>query len=241
MVAKSQTPFACSTSWEALVCPRCVPKDDSLTSTSPQKPDDFDEDARLMLAVQANDPLAFEQLMQRNQSRVAAFLQWLVGNQQLAEDLTQEVFMRVYQHRATYRQEARFSTWLYRVAHNVAFNALRAKSRRPEALFSGVSRRVSGETTGLGFEESVMAKTSATPTRQLAKIEIQQIVRDAVEKLPPRQREAIVLSRFNEMSYQEIADVMNMTPQAVKSLLCRARLNLKEVLAPYVEDGRITS
>ena len=194
-----------------------------------------------MLSVQADDPLAFEQLMQRNQSRVAAFLLRLVGNQQLAEDLTQEVFMRVYQHRATYRQEARFTTWLYRVAHNVAYNALRAKSRRPEALFSGVSKRYPGETTGLGFEESVMAQTNATPTRQIAKVELQQIVRDAVEKLPPRQREAIVLSRFNGMSYQEIADVMNMTPQAVKSLLCRARLNLKEALTPYVEDGRTPS
>ena len=212
-----------------------------MTSSSSQPPDDFDEDARLMLSVQADDPLAFEQLMQRNQSRVAAFLLRLVGNQQLAEDLTQEVFMRVYQHRATYRQEARFSTWLYRVAHNVAYNALRAKSRRPEALFSGVSKRYPGETTGLGFEESVMAQTNATPTRQIAKVELQQIVRDAVEKLPPRQREAIVLSRFNGMSYQEIADVMNMTPQAVKSLLCRARLNLKEALTPYVEDGRTPS
>ncbi|MBR0225906.1 MAG: sigma-70 family RNA polymerase sigma factor [Thermoguttaceae bacterium] len=212
-----------------------------MTSSSSQPPDDFDEDARLMLSVQADDPLAFEQLMQRNQSRVAAFLLRLVGNQQLAEDLTQEVFMRVYQHRATYRQEARFTTWLYRVAHNVAYNALRAKSRRPEALFSGVSKRYPGETTGLGFEESVMAQTNATPTRQIAKVELQQIVRDAVEKLPPRQREAIVLSRFNGMSYQEIADVMNMTPQAVKSLLCRARLNLKEALTPYVEDGRTPS
>lgn len=212
-----------------------------MTSSSSQPPDDFDEDARLMLSVQADDPLAFEQLMQRNQSRVAAFLLRLVGNQQLAEDLTQEVFMRVYRHRATYRQEARFSTWLYRVAHNVAYNALRAKSRRPEALFSGVSKRYPGETTGLGFEESVMAQTNATPTRQIAKVELQQIVRDAVEKLPPRQREAIVLSRFNGMSYQEIADVMNMTPQAVKSLLCRARLNLKEALTPYVEDGRTPS
>ena len=212
-----------------------------MTSSSSQPPDDFDEDARLMLSVQADDPLAFEQLMQRNQSRVAAFLLRLVGNQQLAEDLTQEVFMRVYRHRATYRQEARFTTWLYRVAHNVAYNALRAKSRRPEALFSGVSKRYPGETTGLGFEESVMAQTNATPTRQIAKVELQQIVRDAVEKLPPRQREAIVLSRFNGMSYQEIADVMNMTPQAVKSLLCRARLNLKEALTPYVEDGRTPS
>lgn len=200
-------------------------------------PIDDDEDARLMLAVQAEDPLAFEQLMQRNQARVAAFLRRFVG-EQAVEDLTQEVFMRVYRHRATYRHEARFTTWLYRVAHNVAFNALRSKNRRPEALFSSVQKHFVGGTTALGFEESVLGKTDATPTKQIAKVELQQIVRDAVEKLPPRQREATILSRFNGMSYSEIAAVMNMTPQAVKSLLCRARLNLKEILAPYVDDGR---
>ena len=206
-----------------------------MTSETPGIPDD--EDARLMLAVQAGDPLAFEQLMQRNQSRVAAFLRRFVGDLPV-EDLTQEVFMRVYRHRATYRHEARFSTWLYRVAHNVAFNALRSKNRRPETLFSAVRRKFTGGTTALGFEESVLGKTNATPTKQIAKVELQQIVRDAVEKLPPRQREATILSRFNGMSYNEIASVMNMTPQAVKSLLCRARLNLKEILAPYVDDGR---
>lgn len=190
-----------------------------------------------MLAVQAEDPLAFEQLMQRNQARVAAFLRRFVG-EQAVEDLTQEVFMRVYRHRATYRHEARFTTWLYRVAHNVAFNALRSKNRRPEALFSSVQKHFVSGTTALGFEESVLGKTDATPTKQIAKVELQQIVRDAVEKLPPRQREATILSRFNGMSYSEIASVMNMTPQAVKSLLCRARLNLKEILAPYVDNGR---
>lgn len=200
-------------------------------------PIDDDEDARLMLAVQAEDPLAFELLMQRNQARVAAFLRRFVG-EQAVEDLTQEVFMRVYRHRATYRHEARFTTWLYRVAHNVAFNALRSKNRRPEALFSSVQKHFVSGTTALGFEESVLGKTDATPTKQIAKVELQQIVRDAVEKLPPRQREATILSRFNGMSYSEIAAVMSMTPQAVKSLLCRARLNLKEILAPYVDDGR---
>ena len=203
-------------------------------------PIDDDEDARLMLAVQAEDPLAFEQLMQRNQARVAAFLRRFVG-EQAVEDLTQEVFMRVYRHRATYRHEARFTTWLYRVAHNVAFNALRSKNRRPEALFSSVQKHFVSGTTALGFEESVLGKTDATPTKQIAKVELQQIVRDAVEKLPPRQREATILSRFNGMSYSEIAAVMNMTPEAVKSLLCRARLNLKEILAPYVDDGRSES
>ncbi|MBQ9372715.1 MAG: sigma-70 family RNA polymerase sigma factor [Thermoguttaceae bacterium] len=208
-----------------------------MSETMPIDAEYDDEDARLMLATQAGDPLAFEELMARNQSRVRAFLLRLVGSDQLAEDLAQEVFMRVYKHRATYRHEARFSTWLYRVAHNVAYNALRSKSRRPEALFSGAAP-TENETNVDGFEENVMAKTSASPTRQIAKIELQQVVRQAVDNLAPRQREAIVLSRFEGMSYQEIADVMNMTIQAVKSLLSRARVNLKEALEPYVTEGK---
>lgn len=197
-----------------------------------------DADARLMLAVQAGDPLAFEELMARNQKRVCSFLLRFVGSPQLAEDLAQEVFLRVFKHRATYRQEAKFTTWLYRVAHNVAFNALRAKGRRPEVFFSGVSSSNVGSSTSVGFENSITEKTGFTPTRQLAKVELQQIVRAAVDALPSRQREAIHLSRFEGLSYQEIADVMNMSPQAVKSLVCRAKMKLKEALEPYLEEGR---
>ena len=190
-----------------------------------------------MLAVQANDALAFEELMSRNQSRVYSFLLRFLGNQQLAEDLTQEVFMRVYKHRATYRQEARFSTWLFRVAHNVAFNAIRTKVRRPETLFNDVNAPNS-QTTQVGYEESVLSRSGATPTQKIAKVERQEIVRAAIDSLKPRQKQAVLLSRFEGMSYQQIADVMQMTPQAVKSLLSRARMNLKEILAPYIEEGK---
>ncbi len=197
----------------------------------------FDKDAQLMLAVQSNDAFAFEELMMRNQSRVYTFLLRFVGNPQLAEDLTQEVFMRVYRHRATYRQESRFSTWLFRVAHNVAFNALRAKSRRPEALFNTIGSFAT-DSTQVGYEDSILTRSGATPTQKIAKIEKQAIVRAAIDTLNPRQRQAVLLARFEGMSYQQIAEVMNMTPKAVKSLLCRARLNLKDALAPYIEEGK---
>ncbi len=201
-----------------------------------------DEDARLMLAVQAGDAFAFEELMTRNQNRVCAFLQRLVGNLQLAEDLTQEVFMRVYKSRESYRPDALFSTWLYRIARNVALNSLRAKSRRPELLFSGATRgggkKAGGSTSSLSVEGSLLSRSGATPTRRVAKLEMQTIVRAAVDALGTRQREALLLARFEGMSYQEIADAMNLTPKAVKSLLSRARLNLKEALAPYVEEEK---
>jgi len=195
-----------------------------------------DSNARLMLAVQANDAFAFEELTSRNQSRICAYLQRLVGNFQLAEDLTQEVFTRVYKHRSTYRQEARFSTWLFRIAHNVASNALRSQSRRPEALFSVVSAGASS--TSVGIEEGLLAESGATPSRQLARVEIREIVLAAVNSLCQSQREAVILKRFEEKSYQEIAEIMELTPKAVKSLLHRAHCNLKEALEPYVQSGR---
>lgn len=199
-----------------------------------------DEDALLMLAVRSGDAFAFEELMTRNQNRVCAFLQRLVGNLQLAEDLTQEVFMRVYKSRDSYRPDALFTTWLYRIARNVAFNSLRSKNRRPELLFGAANRDRDGGNgaSDSTVEGSLLAQSGATPTRQVAKLELQTIVRAAVDALGTRQREALLLARFEGMSYQEIADAMNLTPKAVKSLLSRARLNLKEALAPYVEEGK---
>lgn len=220
-----------------------MPTDDATPSDSNAP---RDEDALLMLAVRSGDAFAFEELMTRNQNRVCAFLQRLVGNLQLAEDLTQEVFMRVYKSRDSYRPDALFTTWLYRIARNVAFNSLRSKNRRPELLFGAAARGRGGNgnggsgasTSSLCVEGRLLAQSGATPTRQIAKLEMQTIVRAAVDALGTRQREALLLARFEGMSYQEIADAMNLTPKAVKSLLSRARLNLKEALAPYVEEGK---
>ena len=208
--------------------------EDSLNATS----FGFDDEARLMLAVQAGDVFAFEELTARNQGRVYAYLQRFVGDPQLAEDLAQDVFMRVYKHRSTYRQEARFSTWLFRIAHNVAYNALRTRSRRPETLFNAAAGPGSGESTQFEFEESLLTRSGSTPTQKVARLEKQAIVRDAVQKLPPRQRQAVLLARFEGMSYQEIADVMEMSQEAVKSLICRAHKNLRDILTPFIEEGK---
>lgn len=198
-----------------------------------------DEDAKLMLAAQADDPYAFETLTMRNQTRVRSYLQRFIGDAQLAEDLTQEVFMRVYKHRATYRCEAPFSVWLFRIAHNVAFNALRTKRRRPEVLFNALNAGAS-ETTQVGYEYGLSTRSGATPTQSIARLERQAIVRDAIQKLPPRQRQAVLLARFESMTYQQIADVMEMSPEAVKSLICRAHCKLRNLLAPFFEEGKVS-
>ncbi|MCF0234353.1 MAG: sigma-70 family RNA polymerase sigma factor, partial [Thermoguttaceae bacterium] len=179
-----------------------------------------DEDARLMLAAKDGDAAAFETLTLRNQERVRAFLLRMVGNLQLAEDLTQEVFLRIYRGRTSYRPDALFSTWLYRIVQNVAFNSMRAKRRRPETLFTDAGSGSASSSNVFGFGQNAAARSDATPTREIAKLELQAVVRAAVDSLAPRQRAVLLLARFEGMSYQEIADAMEMSPKAVKSLLC---------------------
>ncbi|MDO5580399.1 MAG: sigma-70 family RNA polymerase sigma factor [Planctomycetia bacterium] len=203
---------------------------------TPFEPDQ-DPDIVLMLKIQQGDALAFEELMNRNQDRVHSLLQNMIGNWQLAEDLTQEVFLRIYRARSTYSPDAPFSTWLYRIVHNIALNAIRSKHRHPELLFSGAGGKQSNQSSSFAFENTLLAKSGLLPARQLAQKEIQEVVRSAIDCLSERQRMALLLHRFEKMSYQQIADIMSLTPKAVKSLLCRARLNLKDLLKSYVEEG----
>ncbi|MDO4586859.1 MAG: RNA polymerase sigma factor [Planctomycetia bacterium] len=200
-----------------------------------------DPDVQLMLEVQKGNVLAFEELMNRNQTRVHSLLQNIVGNWQLAEDLTQEVFFRIYKARESYHPDALFSTWLFRIVHNLALNSLRNKNRHPELLFGGSIKTQSSSSSQshqFAVEDLLLAQSSLMPTRQTDKKELRKIVQLAIESLGKRQRMALLLHRFEGMSYQEVADVMQLSAKAVKSLLCRARLNLKEILKPYVEEGR---
>jgi len=194
-----------------------------------------DPDVRLMLQVRDDDATAFEELMLRYQSRVFSVLRHVTGNQDLAEDLTQDVFLRGFRARKTYTPGAKFSTWLFTSANNVAINALRTKRRKPEYQFVS-----SGESSGsMNTIENYVAENSALmPTRQLDSQEIRETVRMAIETLNENQRMAVMLNKFEGMNYADIAQVMKLTPQAVKSLLCRARTNLRAILEPYVEKGK---
>jgi len=192
-----------------------------------------DPDVRLMLQVRDDDATAFEELVLRYQSRLVTVLEHLVGNRDWAEDLAQEVFLRVYRARKRYTPRAKFSTWLFTIANNVASNALRARSRRREVNLA--------EGSGPGarpLEAMVMASSGQIPARQLDKAEVRDVVRMAVSTLNDRQRLAVLLSKFEGMSYADIAEAMDLTPQAIKSLLSRARGNLREVLLPYLERGQ---
>jgi RNA polymerase sigma-70 factor (ECF subfamily) len=194
-----------------------------------------DPDVRLMLEVRQDSAAAFEELMLRYQNRVVTVLEHLVGDRDQAEDLAQEVFLRVYRARKTYHPGAKFATWLFTIVNNVASNALRAQRRRRE-----VSLRV-GESESSGavsLDRLVLAPSGQMPARQIDKAEMREIIRLAVSSLNERQRLAVLLCKFEEMSYSDIAETMQMSPQAIKSLLSRARVNLREVLEPYLERGQ---
>ncbi len=207
----------------------------AISDTTAKRYELQDPDVRLMLRVRDDQADAFEELMVRHQSRVLALLENLIGDRDLAEDLAQESFLRVYRARKTYRPGAKFSTWLYTIVNRVAANALRSRARRREVNMVSDQPGQSGERP---LEQLALAASGQMPARQLDRAEMQQIVQAAVASLNERQRMAVLLSKFEQMSYAEISEVMELTPQAIKSLLSRARGNLREVIEPYLRRGQ---
>jgi RNA polymerase sigma-70 factor (ECF subfamily) len=194
-----------------------------------------DPDVRLMLQVRDNDAHAFEELMLRYQNRLLSLLAHLVGQRDLAEDLAQEVFLRVYRARNSYVPGAKFSTWLFTIAGNVASNALRSKSRRREVHLAPLA----SDSAPQSLEAIAVAASGLMPTRQFDKAEMCAAVQQAIGSLNDRQRMAVLLAKFEHFSYADIAEVMGMSPQAIKSLLSRARCNLREALQPYLDRGAL--
>lgn len=190
-----------------------------------------DPDVRLMLRVREDDAAAFEELMSRYQNRLVSLLAHLVGRRDMAEDLAQDVFLRVYRARKRYEPGSKFSTWLFTIANNVASNALRSLARRREVnVIPGPD-----DTSINPLERSLAAASALMPSRQLEKAELCEQINQAVQQLNERQRLAVLLAKFEQLSYAEIGEVMEMTPQAIKSLLSRARGKLREALEGYVE------
>ncbi len=206
----------------------------AITDSTANRYTALDPDVRLMLRVRDDDAQAFEELVRRYQQRLIGVLEHLVRGKDMAEDLAQEVFLRVFRARKNYKPGAKFSTWLFTIANNVASNALRNRARRKEV---NVSTVMGAQREGNPLEEMLAAASGLMPARQLDKLERAEVVQLAVEALNERQKMALLLAKFEGLSYEEIAQVMQLTPQAVKSLLSRARRNLKDLLRPYMEEG----
>ena len=193
-----------------------------------------DPDVRLMIQVRTEVAGAFETLVERYQNRLMGILFHLVGNREEAEDLCQEVFLRIYRARKGYRPRAKFSTWLFTIANNLALNHLRGKGRNASVPMG----RTSNDSSAGFLVAQQLAGREGTPSTQMRQAELADLVREAVAVLNEDQKLAVLLNKFEEMSYAEIADVMGRSPAAVKSLLARARNQLREQLEPYLLTGQ---
>jgi RNA polymerase sigma-70 factor (ECF subfamily) len=193
-----------------------------------------DPDIRVMLRVRDDEPGAFEELVSRFQHRLVGVMHHLVGNTEEAEDLAQEVFLRVYRARKKYSPKSKFSTWLFTIANNLALNSIRARQRKPVVPLHA---RDSGP-LGARPEEQLVQDDGTGPMQRIQKVELAERIREALDGLNERQRVAVVLNKFEDMGYAEIAEVMGLSTKAVKSLLSRARMNLRAALMGYVHmDG----
>jgi RNA polymerase sigma-70 factor, ECF subfamily len=194
-----------------------------------------DPDVRLMLQVRDDVAGAFEVLVQRYQNRLLGVMTHLIGNPQEAEDLTQDAFLRVYRARKGYRPRAKFSTWLFTIANNLASNHLRGKGRNPTVQLDGIGSPNDSQPMRPAADR--LPGVVQTASAQLRQVELSQVIREALDELGDDQRLAVLLNKFEEMSYAEIADIMGRTEPAIKSLLARARMNLREQLEPYLLTG----
>jgi RNA polymerase sigma-70 factor (ECF subfamily) len=189
-----------------------------------------DPDVRLMYRVRDDEAGAFEQMVEQYQHRLVAVMHHLVGNLAEAEDLAQEVFLRVYRSRKKYKAQSKFSTWLFTIANNLALNCLRARQRKPVVPLHTTDSGPLGPRPA----EQLVRDDHSGPTQKLQREELAAVVQQALAGLNERQRVAVVLNKFEDMNYLEIAEVMGLTTKAVKSLLSRARTNLRNALSSYI-------
>jgi RNA polymerase sigma-70 factor (ECF subfamily) len=181
----------------------------------------LEPDAELMLRVKEGDAQSFALLLQRHRNPIIHFLFRMVQNQALAEELAQEVFLRVYKARASYEPTAKFTTWLFRIATHLALNSLR--DRRNERLIESLN----------GGAENGRELPDEQPSveQMLLKEARVREIRSAIQKLPAKQRAAVLMHKYEEMDYAQIARVLECSESAVKSLLFRAYETLRARLA----------
>ena len=189
-----------------------------------------DEDVKLMLRFQAGERKAFEQLVKRNLNNVHALVFRFLRESSMIDDITQEVFLRIYRNADKYEPRAKFSTWLYRIVANLCFNVMRSRRRK---------RTVSLESSGAedDLRHDVPDSAQPAPQDQMDKAELYEQVGRAIGELPENQRIAIILNKYQSKNYEEIAAVLDTSTMAVKSLLSRARSNLRNRLRLYIEKG----
>ena len=193
---------------------------------APARSGDDAEDVRLMRLVAGGDSTAFEQLIERHQALVAGTVARMLGSNSDVEDIAQQVFIRVWRSAGRYVARAKFTTWLLKITRNLVFNEMRRAKRHPH-----LPMQLEPEAEEMPLKD----EATATPDATLLQVELQAEIEKAIMLLPDTQRMALVLRRYEELSYEEIADVLDLSVPAVKSLLFRARTELRERLKDYLK------
>ena len=187
-------------------------------------------DEELMLAIQQGDDAGFNVIVTRHKQRVFNLVFRFMGGMALAEDIAQEVFVKVYLARKNYQQQAKFTTWLYVICRNTCFKAMKKLEGKQQVSFEESSEGTSRETR----LEDPQAKD---PAKEVLKREKAQKIEAAIGKLPEAQRMVLLLRRYDRLPYEEIAEIMGSSVSSVKSLLFRGRVRLKDELREYLKEG----
>ena len=183
------------------------------------------EDVRLMALAAGGDMAAFEQIIERHQRMVIGTVGRMLGTNSDAEDIAQQVFVRVWKNVKRYEPRAKFTTWLLKITRNLVFNELRRRSRHPTVPLQSETDEE---------ERPLKDEHAVSPDATLLEHELQKAVDAAIAQLPETQRMAVILRRYEELSYEEIAEALDQSVSAVKSLLFRARTELRESLKRYL-------
>jgi RNA polymerase sigma-70 factor (ECF subfamily) len=190
-----------------------------------------DQDVRLMLAFREGSLEAFEELFSRHARAMVNFAYRYVRDRAVAEELAQEIFLRVHDAAWSYRPSARFTTWLYRIATNVCLNEV----RRPR--FKAPHDSLDAERAEPGAEPPIdLPDRNPGPEAQALRRDRSRVLKQALESLPEKQRLAFILNKYAELSYTEVAEVMRTSEKAVKSLIHRAKEGLAAKLRPRLEE-----
>lgn len=188
------------------------------------------DDSAVVTAFLAGEERAFSELVERYQTRLLNFIYRTIGDRDRAEDLVQEVFIRVYRHLHRFDRSKKFSTWAYTIASNLAKNELRNRSRNPLVLFQTMQGSNDEEDRPLQFED-----TTARPDDMYRKRHLRELVEDTVAKLPEHHRQVFVLRELEGKSYEEIAEITECNLGTVKSRLNRARSAFAAIIEPYID------
>ena len=183
------------------------------------------EDVRLMRLVSQGDTSAFEELVERHQALVAGTVARMLGSNSDVEDIAQQVFIRVWKSASRYVPRAKFTTWLLKITRNLVFNELRRTKRRAQVPL---------ESEASADEPALKDESNPAPDASLLEVELRKAIEEAIMHLPGTQRMAMVLRRYEQLSYEQIAEVLDLSVPAVKSVLFRARTELRSRLSRYL-------